>query len=311
MNRFALLCPGQGAQTSQMFDMANTSATTAAWLQISLDNSIAGKRLADVLAIPELLFENLYAQTLIVTATLANWLALREHLPQADLVAGYSIGEFAAHAVSGSLDVDAVLALATSRAAMMQACITKPQGMLAVSGIPLDKIAEVAQQHQLHIAIVTAANKVIVAGLSDDIAEAAPLFRRLPGQDVNLTEIAVHVASHTPLMQPAQQVLSTALDVTAFRDNAVPVLAGVNAEKVCTGAQIRSSLLAQLSNTIHWDACMDAIAENNISFALELGPGSALSAMLRARHPHIVCRSVADFRSLDGVIKWVQRQYES
>jgi [acyl-carrier-protein] S-malonyltransferase len=30
--------------------------------------------------------------------------------------------------------------------------------------------------------------------------------------------------------------------------------------------------------------------------------------MLQGRHPHIACRSVADFRSLDGIVAWLDRQ---
>ena len=91
----------------------------------------------------------------------------------------------------------------------------------------------------------------------------------------------------------------------------IPVLAGINAEKVTEPATIRSSLLAQLTQTIHWHACMDALAESGISYVLELGPGSALSRMLQARYPQIACRSIADFRSLEGVVHWIQRQNES
>jgi [acyl-carrier-protein] S-malonyltransferase len=40
---------------------------------------------------------------------------------------------------------------------------------------------------------------------------------------------------------------------------------------------------------------------------LELGPGAALSRMLHARHPRIECRSVADFRSINGIKNWLVR----
>jgi hypothetical protein len=47
-----------------------------------------------------------------------------------------------------------------------------------------------------------------------------------------------------------------------------------------------------------------------LTVALELGPGAALSRMLHARHPRIECRSVADFRSLDGIKKWLARHVD-
>jgi [acyl-carrier-protein] S-malonyltransferase len=53
---------------------------------------------------------------------------------------------------------------------------------------------------------------------------------------------------------------------------------------------------------------MDAAAESGVTVALELGPGAALSRMLRTRHPDIACRSVSEFRSLDGIVGWLERQ---
>jgi [acyl-carrier-protein] S-malonyltransferase len=55
---------------------------------------------------------------------------------------------------------------------------------------------------------------------------------------------------------------------------------------------------------------MDATAEAGMTVALELGPGAALARMLQARHPQIACRSVADFRTLDGIVAWLGRHFD-
>ncbi|MFZ6780319.1 ACP S-malonyltransferase [Undibacterium sp. Ji83W] len=311
MNKFALLCPGQGAQFADMFTLAEQHKQAVSFVKDVLSQAVQQHTLADALSSPDLLFDNRYAQPLIVATTLANWLALRDNLPTPDLVAGYSVGEISAHAVSGSMDVQAALQLATTRAALMQACVHEPQRMLAVSGIAIIDVQEFAASHDLHVAIITADNKAIIAGLADKISAAIPEIAKLPGHDVTHTEIAVHIASHTPLMLTAAPGFAQALNDIPLHESDTPVLAGINAEKVTEPATIRSSLLAQLTQTIHWHACMDALAENGISHALELGPGSALSKMLQARHPQIACRSIADFRSLEGVVHWVQRQSEN
>ncbi|MFZ6723070.1 ACP S-malonyltransferase [Undibacterium sp. Ji49W] len=311
MNKFALLCPGQGAQSAQMFSLASQHAGAASFLQDVLKQTIHQHMLADALSSTELLFENRYAQPLLVAATLANWLALREYLPNPDLVAGYSVGEVAAHAVSGSLGVHAALELAKGRAALMQACVQAPQRMLAVSGVAIADIQSFAASHDLHVAIITADNKAIIAGLEKHISAALPDIACLPGHDITYTEIAVYIASHTPLMQAAAPGFAQLLQDTAMREADAFVLAGVSGEAVTKPVTIRKNLLDQMTQTIQWHTCMDALAENGIRFALELGPGSALSKMLQTRHPQITCRSVADFRSPEGVIQWVQRQQEN
>jgi [acyl-carrier-protein] S-malonyltransferase len=99
-----------------------------------------------------------------------------------------------------------------------------------------------------------------------------------------------------------------ALAAASFHEPACPVLSGIGADAVTSKARAVETLSRQLSETIVWSDCMDAAAEAGITVALELGPGAALARMLQARHPQIACRSVADFRSLDGIVAWVARQ---
>ena len=310
MNKFALLCPGQGAQSAHMFALANQHGQAASFVQEALRQSIEQHTLADALSSPDLLFENRYAQPLIIAATLANWLALRDDIPTPDLIAGYSVGEIAAQAVSGSMDVQSALQVAIARAALMQACVHMPQSMLAVSGVVLADLQRFAASHDLHVAIINADNKAILAGLANKMTAAIPELASLPGHDIACKEVAVYIASHTPLMQAAAPGFAQLLDDIPVRAPDIPVLAGINGEKISQPVHIRSSLLAQMTQAIHWHACMDALAENGIRCVLELGPGLALSKMLQVRHPRIACRSVAEFRSLDGVRNWVQSQLE-
>jgi [acyl-carrier-protein] S-malonyltransferase len=88
------------------------------------------------------------------------------------------------------------------------------------------------------------------------------------------------------------------------------VLSGITAEPITRADKAIAHLSRQIAETIVWKDCMDACAEAGVTVALELGPGAALSRMLQARHPQIACRSVADFRSLDGVRNWLVRNVD-
>jgi [acyl-carrier-protein] S-malonyltransferase len=112
-------------------------------------------------------------------------------------------------------------------------------------------------------------------------------------------------------MQGAVAPLAQALRATAFQPLQAPVLAGIDAAEVRDQARAVDTLSRQLAQPIRWLACMDAAAEAGITVALELGPGAALSRMLQNRHPHIATRSVADFRTLDGIGKWLARASEA
>ena len=304
MTRLALLCPGQGSQHRGMFDMlrddANAAASMAQW---NLDE-LLGAPLDYLLSQEKLLYANRHAQPLIVAATLAAWEGLRSLLPAPALVAGYSVGELAAYGVAGAIDCCDVIDLATARARLMDECAgrTPAQAMLAVSGVPVH--GALLDSLPLSIAIETGDDSAIAGCLHADLLAIDSCVRQAGGR---VCRLPVEVASHTPWMESAAQSFEAMLRHSRFADPAVPVLAGISAERVTRRDDAIALLSRQVAETIRWADCMDAMVEAGIDIALELGPGSSLSRMLAARHPHIRCRSVFEFRSLEGAARWVER----
>lgn len=299
--RLLLLCPGQGHQHLGMFDLARSSP--------------AGAALLDELAphLPPLdqahLFANASAQPLIVAATLAMWRALYDDAnPPAPpaLVAGYSIGELSAYAVAGALAPADAVSLATRRAALMDGCRrTHPgQALLALSGLVVKELERLAAEHGYALSIETGDDSCIAGG---PVAGSLGLQAAVAAVGGRAQVLPVEIASHTAYMAEAVVPFSQAVQDSALTAPPVPVMAGIDASPVADRTRAVTTLAQQLAQPIRWLGCMDAIAEAGVTTALELGPGGALSRMLQARQPHIRCRAVANFRSLDGVRHWLSR----
>lgn len=300
----AILCPGQGTQHAAMFEMASADARAAALLaRWRLDEQL-GMPLETILGDPALLYSNQLAQPLIVAATLAMWAALCGELPVPALVAGYSIGELACYGVAGAIAPEDAIGLAGARARLMDRCAAGParQLMLAVSGLGAAAAGGLLQRHGFHLAIETGEDSFIAGGLR---AHVAQLESELALLGARAAALPVEVASHTPYMAAAVEPFRAELATCAFSAPRFPVLSGISASLVGRADQAREALARQLAQPIRWADCMDACAEAGVTVALELGPGSSLSRMLQARHGAIECRSVADFRTLDGVRKWL------
>jgi len=305
--RFAILCPGQGGQHAAMFDLLRNDVRGAEILQGYALEQRLGQPLDVLLQDGSLLFANRYAQPLVAAAGLAVWqaLTLNSELPVPYLVAGYSIGELTAYGVAGSMPATTVIDLAIARAGYMDACLREEpqQGLMSVGGLPVEEVAAVLRQHNAHVAIQTGFDTLIAGGRNADLLAAG---RQCETRGARTGMLPVGIASHTPLMASASAPFSTALNAIVFDPPVVSVLAGISAQEVHDTDSARRSLVEQLTTTIQWSACMDACAERGITVALELGPGSALSRMLRESHPGIECRSLSDFRSLAGASKWLQ-----
>ena len=295
--RLAILCSGQGAQHPQMFDLAASDARAkgllAHWrvppLQAGVD-----------------LFANRVAQPIIVAAGCALWEAARTRLPAPQIVAGYSVGELTALAVSGILDAPAAIALARERALLMDACVDPalPQGLLAVSGLAMERLAPLLARSRLFVAIENGPDQCIVGGTTSSLAALKTGVHQAGG---TAQLLKVGVASHTPFMAAAVAPLIRAMEPLNFSGPALRILSGHAAVSMRDGQAAREALAAQLVQPVRWSACMHVMAESGITVALELGPGDGLARMLSARQPHIACRSASDFRTLDGLTNWVER----
>jgi [acyl-carrier-protein] S-malonyltransferase len=308
MTRLAILCPGQGGQSPAMFDLAHSDAAAFAraegWLR-SAEGPAAQSSLPELLAHPTAMFDNRSAQPLVVAATLAVWTLLAEHLPRPALVAGYSVGEISAYAVAGALPIEHAVAVAAQRAAIMSeaAAASGSQGMAALSGIPLDAARALLAEAGCEPAIDTPA-ALIAGGLRENLEKLEALAMRA---GASYKPLPINIASHTSLLAEAVGPVRELLRTYAAAP-ALPLLAGVSAESIHDGEEAAELLASQTARTIRWSDCLDTIAEARIDVALELGPGNALSRMLRERHPGIACRSVADFRSVNGIVAWIEAQ---
>jgi len=269
---------------------------------------LCGQPLQDILANEALLFSNRIAQPMVVAATLAMWEAVKGFLPAPVLVAGYSVGELAAWSVAGSLESEAAIHLAATRASLMDACVIdgRQQALIAISAPRAAGLATLLQAHGFFIAIQSGEDSVIAGGL---LANAAALESDITRAGGRTSRLPIAVASHTPWMKSAVVPFADALSCAAIADPQFPVLAGVSGEPLTRKDQAAWALSRQLADPIRWTACMDACAEAGITVALELGPGAALSRMLHARHPHIECRSAAEFRSIAGIEAWLARRF--
>ena len=219
---------------------------------------------------------------------------------------GYSVGELTAYGVAGWWSPATAVETAVQRARYMDACVVQQaaQGLMAITGMPVEQIPKYLQPFAVYVAIETDAESVIAGGSIENLLAAQTQLEKF---GVRTTLLPVSVASHTPLMQAAVVPYARWLERLDWQLPACSVMAGVTAQSVTNQQAAASAMLQQLTATIHWAACMDAMVERGISVALELGPGAALSRLLRQRHPQITCRSLSDFRSLAGALAWLER----
>lgn len=307
---FALLCTGQGYQNADMFRLIAEVPEAQPLFDYATQLLGADPRLPDFWQDANRAFSNRAAQVLCTLQGLAAHAAIGAHLPARRCVAGYSVGELAAWGVAGVLSPLDVLALAAQRADMMDAARgNNVHGMISVRGLTEDQMLSLCSGKQAAIAIANPNLSWVVAGVAADTAKIAAEAQAAGAAHV--TKIPVAVASHTFLMASASQAFGADLaqsQVAKRMPSGVRLLSGIDGRTVFDTAEGAQKLAAQISQTVRWDACLQALVEAGVTACLELGPGRALAATVANANGSMEARSVDDFATLQGVLDWVNKR---
>ena len=174
--------------------------------------------------------------------------------------------------------------LVRKRGQYMQEAVPIGMGaMAALLRLPagkLDSVLAEASQGE----VVTAANynspdQVVIAGDAAAVTRAVELAKAAGARRAIL--LAVSAPFHCPLMEPAQQRLKADLDATEFRDLAVPLVNGWQAQVVRTGAEAREGLYHQVPNPVRWTDVIQRLSSLGVSRFVEVGAGGVLTGLLR------------------------------
>lgn len=301
----AILLSGQGGQNPEMF--GPTADAPEAQGVFEAARPLLGADPRDLVRRPGAdLHGNRTGQILCGVAALAGWRLIAPALPARTIVAGYSIGDLAAWALAGRLAPEAVLRLAAARAEAMDAASGTGFGLAGIRGIPLARVAVMADGHACHLAIRNGPDSAVVGGPRDALEGMRAEALAAGAQRAVLLD--VHTPSHTPLLKAASERFRERLAAeTLLRPGpgAPRLVAGLDGSTIFNGPAGLEKLARQISETIDWAACLTTAREFGADAVLELGPGHALATMARDALPEARVHALADFRSADGVRGWI------
>jgi len=285
MSKLAFLFPGQGSQYPGMGKHLAGQFPPARAVFDEADNAL-GFALSNLCfdGAEEELRQTANQQPALLTVSVAALRVLEEQGIRPAIVAGHSLGEYAALVAAGSLDFVDAVRLVRKRGQYMQEAVPAGVGaMAALLKLPEDKLEGIlaaAAQGE----IVTAANfnspdQVVIAGHLKAVERAMELAKAAGAKRAVL--LPVSAPFHCPLMKPAQDRLKIDLDATTFRDLSIPVINNWQAAEICFGAAAREGLYQQVPNPVRWLQSVRLLASQGVSKFVEVGAGQVLIGLCR------------------------------
>lgn len=285
-SQLAFVFPGQGSQSLGML-----SGLAAAHASIADDFAEASEGAGvDLWALSqqgpeERLNTTEFTQPALLAAGVAvHRLWIARGGPGPAMLAGHSLGEYAALVAAGVLSLHDAARLVRLRGQLMQEAAPAGTGaMAAVLGAEDSVVAEVCAEASGDAVVVPAnfnsPGQIVIGGHASAVDRALELLSARGVRKV--VKLAVSVPSHTPLMREAANRLSTAMAELQWHEPALPVVQNVDAEVHQGAHAIRDALVRQLYLPVQWSGCVQALAARGATRIGECGPGKVLAGLVK------------------------------
>ncbi len=304
--KFALVFPGQGSQSLAMMNaygdapvIRQTFAEASAALGRDLWQLVS-EGPADALNL------TVNTQPLMLTADIAVlrlWQARGGPLPA--MVAGHSLGEYAALVAAQVLSLTDALPLVELRAKAMQEAVAAGEGaMAAILGLDAETIkavcAEVAQDQVVEAVNFNAPEQTVIAGHKAAVERAMAGVKAKGAKRAVM--LAVSAPFHCALMQPAAARLKQRLTELAFQAPQISVINNVDVACFDQPAQIKDALVRQAAAPVRWVETMQAMQQAGVTQVFECGPGKVLSGLVKRCADGLGGSAMTDLASVDAAI---------
>ena len=282
----AFVFPGQGSQSVGMLDVWSADPVIEGLLK-DADHALQEPLTELIHAGPaESLAVTVNTQPAMLLAGVCAWRAW-EHAggPQATLMAGHSLGEYAALVAAGAIQFIDALRLVRLRAQAMQNAVPAGTGsMAAIIGLDDESVlatcAEISASTGQCVEAVNfnAPSQVVIAGHRHAVEQACIALKARGAK--RALALPVSAPFHSSLLRPAGDQLAQALDDYAIEPPLVPVIHNVDVKAHSAPDAIRQALVAQAFSPVRWVDTIQSMRQQGIDTVIEMGPGKVLAGLV-------------------------------
>lgn len=288
--KIAFLFPGQGSQSLGMLN---------GWLESSKYAEIAQNCIAQAdQALPTSISEiiqngpqealNLTINTqpaMLLADVLAfkAWQQTTRILPH--VLAGHSLGEYAALTASGVFSLSQAIAAVRVRAQAMQEAVPAGQGgMAAILGLTDEQVQTVCNQATQGEDLVQAVNynapaQVVIAGTASAVLRACEIAKSLGAK--RALPLPVSAPFHSGLMKPAANILEQHLNTLELQSPSIRCVHNVDVAVHQERKGMIDALVKQAYHPVRWVETIRAMDAMGTTHYVECGPGKVLMGLVK------------------------------
>lgn len=197
--------------------------------------------------------------------------------------AGHSLGEYTALVCAESLSLADAAKILRARGQAMQSAVKPGEGsMAAVLGSEINDIEQLIKEFKFSTVEISNDNcpgQIVVSGKKSEVDEClVEIKQKLLKKSISLP---VSAPFHCQLMKPAAEEIKELIMNLSMQNPLIPMVSNVTAEAVTQADEVKQLLIQQIYKRVRWREIIEYMFKNSNDSFLEIGPGKALSGMLK------------------------------
>lgn len=305
----ALIFPGQGCQKAGMGEDLYNQFPEAKELFDRAD-SFLGWKITDVMfhGSEEELMETKNTQPSVFIYEVALAMAQKEIIP--DVVAGHSLGEFAALVISGAISLEDGLKLVLNRALIGQKASENAPiktGMGAVIGLDDSYVAKRIKEiwdetgEPIYFANHNGPGQVVITGSKKGVRLACKAFMQEGARKA--VPLAIGGSFHSPFMNEAQEELGNIIKEIEFKTPNIPIYQCVDALPHTNPEEIRRNLIVHITHPVLWTDMVNNMDNDGVKEYYEVGTDDTLQKIVSRMKPDSKVSSLLHVSTYEGKIR--------
>ena len=219
------------------------------------------------------------------------------------VLAGHSLGEYAALCAAGAIDFSDAVRLVYARGHYQQEAVPPGEGcMAAIIGLHRESVEEICQTADKNDGVVEIANdnspgQSVISGSTAAVEHAMTKAKEKGARMA--VKLPISVPCHCSLLDEAAQRLKEYLDAVAIQDCRIPVIPNFDPQALHSRGTTKKLLAQQLNSPVRWQETVAVMSRMGIQTIIEIGPKKTLTGLIRRIDRDIKTLNIEDKASLE------------
>ena len=193
---------------------------------------------------------------------------------------------------------------------MRRAGEERPGSMAAILGMDADAVSAVCREASTQVrepvvvANDNAPGQIVISGTPRGVQAAGDLARAKGARRV--VPLAVSIAAHSPLMEPAVALFAPCLRQVKWNPPLTPVIGNREARPLATVDDVLLELERQLVSPVQWTASIRYMVERGVTAFIEVGAKDVLTGLVKRIEPSVTCLPCGNMSGVEQAAQLVR-----